>query len=338
MRRLLSLLLCTIICIAATYGAFAEDTFVIREDGFLEGTLDIDGTRFVLDAVFDYRVQKPMMNVKIVPSSITKAQMDAAINNHFTVSKGFELRHSLNGCFSYFTLEGNYSPGGELSVNEYHDIVPFIVDEVLSSETNKCKAFLDELGIAYYDIPAFAAYGTVLENSSWLPITQEEAASISKCPYAIKLALEIEGMPMMPNTVGNRGSLDGVRMDDVLSDMPYAFFNFSPDGELLELWLHTYAVLEKQEISASIISWQDALSIWWNEIAADETLADYFEDCEIRVIRMQMVWLANYRNVLRPGWYIEIQGHDKETGRPFWRDNYVLCATIGVDAVTGEIW
>lgn len=342
MKQLISLLLCTIVCVAAPYSAFAEDTFVITEDRFLEGTIEIDGTRFVLDAFFDDRVPEPMMNVKIIPSSITKKQLMAAVQNHFTIRKDFQDTCSERGHFTYYTPSwGSANVGdGDFSIHGYHEIVPTITDGVLDSATDQCKAFMNELGLAYYDIPAYATYCTFPKNGSWwTPITQVEAAGQPRCPFAIKLALEIEGMAMMLTEVGNRGSLDGIHMDNVLINSPYATFTFSADGELVSLWIHTYAVAEKQEMADPLITWQEALNFWYKEVAGFERWAYFFETTEVRVLRMQMVWLGNFRNILRPGWYIEIQCFDKETGKPFFaEDGQIVRTNIGVDAVNGEIW
>ena len=312
MNRRMALYVCALLCMLCACTGLAEDSYHVTEDSFLAGTITIDGTEIVLDAVFDDHTTEPLIYVKVKAADITQAMVEKAIRQHFTIGKQFTHGSTPKGCFAYWSLVNNYSPIYP-EMMDYHEILPEVRDDHLRAEVARCRAFLDSLGIAAAEVPAYATYGEI-HVYSLSPISPEEAQTRPNSPYAIKLLLTVEGVPMMPNTVGDRGSLDGVNMDYVMSDMPYAYFNFAGDGELLSVHLYAMTVAETQEVKGDVIPWQEALANWYRYFTAEDMFPDYFEGCEIRIKRLQVVWLANFHNVLRPGWYIEFCAYDPQTG------------------------
>ena len=327
------LLLCALLAVGCA--AAEEAGYVLTEDGYMRGTLKMDGDSLQLDALFDGDVPPQLRHITLRAAELTHAQVRAAIDAFFTVGEEFDHKWgtSPRGTFRFYSLVGNIGPSRH-AMTDYHEISAGIQDEALAEAVSRCKAMLDSLGIRYYPIPNLASYGVVNAGWSTDAVTQEEAARRGKLHHAVVLSLLVEDVMLPPGYTGNLGSPDGVNGSRVLIDDPTASFTFDEQGRLTAFSVSAYAVKEAQDIPGQVMPWQEALRIWYRDLMSDPTAKASFARHTLRVTRIQYVWLTSFRNVLRPGWYFECVPILRETGAP---DETRWMPGIGVDAITGEL-
>lgn len=314
----------------------AEENQYHIEEGFLKGSITIDGVEFKLDALFDDDMAMPLREILVAPPSVTAVDVQNQIDVHFPVAKGFKLQDDRAGWFSFSTIEGYYSPEDIHALINYHLLAPTVTNTILNEAVQKCKAFLDALGVSYYDVPTYAVLGKPKDGGGYVDTVD---ATEENGPYTIRFANAIQGMAIDPAEAGSKRDSMRISQDRVMTNSPYTTFTFTEDGELAYLHLHTFKVVDTYNIDESAISWQEALGKWCVRYNEDPLYyTEYFYEADICVIRIQAVWLTTYNNTLRPGWYFEIQGQDKQTGFSVVNESGISpFAWIGIDAITGDI-
>ena len=340
MKRALMIFLSAFLLLGCLSSAYAEETYALSEDGYMQGYMVIDGHEISLDALFDGEIPKQLKNILLEAAGHTHQQIREVIDRFFTPVDDLDHRwgSSPKGTYSFYSLVGGPGPS-QTVMDDYHEISAGIQDEALAKVVAQCKALLDALGVSYYPIPNFASYYTVKQLPSGgfegNAVTQAEAAHIENLRCSVVLSLVVDGVMLPPGYTGDMGSSDGVNGDNVLVDDPTANFHFDERGRLITFSVSTYAIKEEAIIHEPLLSWQEALESWHRELSAEDYAADYFAQCDMKITRIQYVWLTSFRNVLRPGWYFELVTPNKETGEP---DGYwVYSFGVGVDAMTGGV-
>ena len=336
MKRILAYILGLSLVFSYAGSCFAmdESQYTI-EDGFLTGSITLDGVPLTLDALFDDSMAMPPREVLVVPPPITKADVMKQVEAHFNIPNDFAFQDGRAGWFYFCTLQGYYSPEYAESVKDYRQLTPHIQDDTIRKAVQQCKDFMDTLGVEYYPVPTYAVYGDIGEGPKCSPTLDP---SPEPKPYVIRFANSVDGMAIDPaESGGKRGDMK-IHPDRVMTNSPYTTFVFWETGELASLKLHTFAVAESYPVAQPLITWQEALTIWCTRYRGEPMFIESFEDSELSVIRVQAVWLTTYNNILRPGWYIEVRGSDKDTGKPYInQDGFIPFSVLGVDAVTGDI-
>ncbi len=283
--------------------------FPAHGEDFLQGSVLIHGEEIMLDALWEGNVPDQLFIIQLVPSKLTPKQVDAAVRQFFTPAPTLQRSTSIypKCLFDYYAHGSHFS---QYFCPDHRLLVPEISDGLLRQEVANCKAFLDALDIGYAAIPTCAAYGNL-----WRPAVPEEAVD-SPTEYYIKLALEVEGLPIAQT--GDRGSLDGIRQDDVMLEWPYAEFGFDKDGQLVRMAFPSFVIKSVKPAEGTLIPWQDALAQWWEECFTDywgqKFMEEFRVDHQIVVVRIQFCWLRSFSNQLRPGWYFEMRSQNRHTG------------------------
>ena len=328
-------ILCVCVLLIGAGLSLAESLYHI-EDGFLAGSIVIDEVEFKLDALFDDSMALPHRYVQIVPPPIKAADIQSQIDMFFEIDDDFKLDETRAGWFIFCSTKGRYIHD-EAAGKSYHMYTPTIEDKTLRDAVQKCKSFLDSLGVHYYPIPTFVAYGDIQENDGWGKWVSTTIAGDKPMDYVIRFANVVDGMAVSPFDVGNKGSMSGFNPERVMTDNPYTEFYFHEDGALGSLFLHTFEVTGESLIEEPILTWQESLTKWLFEYKEDENISHHLNSGDIYIIRIQAVWLTSYKNVLRPGWFIEMQIRDRETGIPVVNESGITSYIMtGIDALTGE--
>ena len=335
MKRMIGYILGGFLMFAGMSSCLATGGYQV-EAGFLTGSITLDGVTLTLDALFDDNMAMPLREVLVVPPPITKNDVMKQIKAHFQVPKDFAFQGDTAGWFDFCTLQGYHRPEYADSVKDYRQLTPQVQDETLRKAVQQCKDFMDALGVEYYPVPTYAAYGDVWEDGLKCTATLDPAPAPK--PYMIRFANVVEGMAVDPDESGGKRDEMKIHPDRVMTDNPYTTFIFWDTGELASLQMHTFAVAESYPVDKPLLSWQDALTIWCTYYKGDPMFIEYFGDSEICVLRVQAVWLTTYNNILRPGWYFEFRGRDRNTGEIYINhEGFIAYNHLGVDAVTGEI-
>ena len=338
MKRLVTATLCISLLFTFAGETLATENQYAIKDGFLTGSIMIDEVEFKLDALFDDNMATPLREILVVPPPITVNEVRKKLEEHFRLATHFDLADSRAGWFQFATNDG-YNHASLPTEAYYHKLVPTIADDGLRKAVEQCKAFLDDLGVEYYPVPTYAVYGNIQDTPNPYSGTDWESTMESNglpLPFEIRFANSVDGMAIDPMAAGGKRDPQKIRSDQVMTDNAYTTFTFWETGELAQVFLYTFEVADSYPVEDPIITWQDALSVWY-KLHHEEDALKYFEGSELCVVRIQAVWLTTYNNILRPGWYLEIQGRDWETGTSkINNDGYVPFSWFGVDAVTGS--
>lgn len=328
MKKMQILCLC-LACVLMCGAALAEDGL------WTVGTLDYQGHSIGVHAIVQEDLPEELCRITMTGRAIPNKGIMQALKQHFELHTAFEAGDSMN-CGN--TLTGMWTDGYSrmaaydarcFTERAAEDLFP-ITDPALEGIYVSCLSFLESL-----DITAQVNTGYVCRKHQYGNDT-----TIVLLPYRIG-GLYTEYM----NQIVTRSSqpLAGKAAIHIM-DYPWAAFAFDEQQRLVKLELATLQATGDERLTGQPMTWQQAAEKVLDMFIEDRIstcrdilgFTDYDEEQfwkqhRVQISRVMPMWMPNDYNVCLPGWCIQLQLYDGETGTFLFAYSY--CA----DLFTGEV-
>lgn len=326
-RRIKGIIVC-LVCLCLLRPAAAEGSL------WTEGTMTWRGHAIRVHAIISDALPAQLQQIELTGCAIRPDALFHALQQHFPLHPDFtpERSQTADGCFISMWAAGHSAAAGYdaslITNREVEQLFP-IADPSLYALYGQCVAFLAELGI------------TAAENGGYVcrQTQKGESCTVVLLPYAIGgLSTEYRNQIVHRDSLPHPGNPDRHIMDS-----PWADFVFDAQGRLVKAELAMLAIASAQPLSGDTISWQQAAGHVLDAVIAERisirrTLeaqpdydeAQFWQDYRVQLSRVTPMWMPNWSNVCLPGWCIQYQLYDADTGA--FRYAAVFCA----DARTGE--
>ena len=325
--------------ITASHAAAAEQPV------WTEGNLVIREHDVRVHALVEDSMPDQLYQVQMTGSRIAKKDFWQALQNHFALHPEMTLQNVeaiSNWYISVQAGNGGSVPTLALEANqiEIQKLCP-ITDLALLRIYDACVSCLEALGISS------APNGFILrQDKTYWGTTSRAASGNSEYYTSVLIPYLIEGVSTEYRFhIVNRDRMKQTRKSgEQIMDAPYACFLFDDQDRLVKAEISTLKVDTVKDAGQEHISWTEAAG---NALAAvlDDRIEErrnlhgdpnYNEECfwqeeRVEISRVVPMWMPNRASFCTPGWCIQFQFYDGDTGE--YRYGTIKC----VNAVTGEV-
>lgn len=318
-----------ILCLCLFHPAGAE------EDIWTEGVLEIRGHIIDVHAIVDDAMPETLEQITLMGNAMTKRELYQALADHFLLHPDFRQRNSTLSNHAYICMWASGYSGiagydDQLITNcEVEQLVP-VDDPELCRLYENCTSFLADYGI------------TVTENTGYICQAEQrgEEFTIALLPYQIEgLSTEYKSM------IVNREYLQpNSPTEQHILDYPWAEFVFDAQGRLVKAALTMAEAADSKALSGEAIPWEQAAENVLDAVIASyvdlnqllEEQSDYdedqfWQDYRVQLSRVLPMWMPDWYNVCQPGWCIQYQLYDAQTG------DFLYAISFCANALTGEV-